>query len=842
MVETLDGAATKNKILGILARSILRAASRLTLRVHGALLLAVRSLDAAESPPPTAQQEGLAVSVAGEGEPRFAIPALPGTKLRMVLLHPHRPAAAGGGGRPKLTLGDSRDGLRLLWPDEQPHAPPAAAAVGVAAVGGAVGGGAVGGGAVGGGAVRTEPSDDWELVDATEAAAGATAGGGVDAAAAAVSSLRAKLSATETQHALKHLPMLEPAYHRAGSVHLPPLTEKHRQLACLRTSLIGQLVAPSVTKGCAVATLETQLAPVPEDCRPKGGPLAPAYRGIVYDDEEAYRKQYQQQYNQDDWFGGMGGGPFRAMGGGGGGMGGGTLRSVRKCAAAGGMGGGMGGATFGATGGGMGGGMGAAAASGFAAFGAPTPPCPPSGCPPPAPKPCCAPRCGAPPPSRRGAPVPPPRPSGPPTVVEWLLHKMRGGLFAAFVPSVPAGPLSAGTPPSVRLTREALKKQLVQLTSNLKFQSPAPPASATATAMDAIDTVSSARSELSAMATLPWTALQSSGSVARAGRVHQPDLRQHALRLLECAVVLLADAAPADGGTPASTAFVAWSHLPATGPVELIGALEAAAWRLKTLDVGMVGVAASTPPWPWLGASQPASSQPASSQPASSQPALVASVGAAVVPSTPVGDAAAFVASPLSAQEHADRAPQCGLFTPAVRRGIYAVLLNPHEPGAPVAAPSAEAAAAAAAGRVPFEVLLLGKASTPGHGADTFLFADRARVSTHTTAGFAPLEDGVLLNAIAKIGSLEPACLAATKAFEEYLANRAKAYTDHSIAHLPVEFLVAFGAELTPRLNVDHRARTTTLSEAELRTLTSPPFANFVNQSNLRSFQTLPAP
>lgn len=428
-------------------------------------------------------------------------------------------------------------------------------------------------------------------------------------------------------------------------------------------------------------------------------------------------------------------------------------------------------------------------------------------------------------------------------MVEWLQQKMRGGLFVAFASfaSQPTGGPLTG-PPTVRLTRAELKAELARLIPTLKRELPnhaqatatSTPAcggalaSAAATAMDTIDAVSSAQPELS-------------GSLAKSPGAREPDVRQHALRLLECAVVLLADVAPADGGMPASAAFVAWSNQPTCRVAEIIRALELATTLLNRFDgsaaaatTGMVGGSSS---WPWLGTLQQAPLQPAPPQPAPCPP-----VPLQPAPPAPTANDGAFDATAVSAKEHADRAPQVALFTPAVRRDIYAVLLNPNEPGAPVAAPSAEAAAAAAAGRVPFEVVLLCKSRTPGGVPDTFLFVDRPRAPTHAAAGFAPLDDAVLLQAISKIGSLEPTSLAATKAFEAYLTSRAKGYTDQSTARLSVEFLVAFGAELTPRLNVDHRARVTTLSEAELRTLTSSPFASFVDQNNLRTFQTLPTP
>ena len=70
MVETLEGEATKAKVLGILARSVLRAGSRLTLRVHGAQLLTLRSTATPNDKPPAANYDAL---FAPSGQPCWSI-------------------------------------------------------------------------------------------------------------------------------------------------------------------------------------------------------------------------------------------------------------------------------------------------------------------------------------------------------------------------------------------------------------------------------------------------------------------------------------------------------------------------------------------------------------------------------------------------------------------------------------------------------------------------------------------------------------------------------------------------------------------------------------------------
>ena len=87
-------------------------------------------------------------------------------------------------------------------------------------------------------------------------------------------------------------------------------------------------------------------------------------------------------------------------------------------------------------------------------------------------------------------------------------------------------------------------------------------------------------------------------------------------------------------------------------------------------------------------------------------------------------DIAAAENGPAPMLDLSSREAQVGLFTPATRRAIYAILLNPRNPTAPVAAPSPRAVAAAAAGEVPFEV---GLWMAPGHGGTpAFCFVEHA--------------------------------------------------------------------------------------------------------------------
>ena len=74
-------------------------------------------------------------------------------------------------------------------------------------------------------------------------------------------------------------------------------------------------------------------------------------------------------------------------------------------------------------------------------------------------------------------------------------------------------------------------------------------------------------------------------------------------------------------------------------------------------------------------------------------------------------------------------------------------------------------------------------------------------------------------------------------AFESWLARAAARWELAQTARLSVEFLVAFGAELGPRLEPMVRVRTSRLTAEELATLRSPPFSSFVDLNALAVFQ-----
>ena len=79
--------------------------------------------------------------------------------------------------------------------------------------------------------------------------------------------------------------------------------------------------------------------------------------------------------------------------------------------------------------------------------------------------------------------------------------------------------------------------------------------------------------------------------------------------------------------------------------------------------------------------------------------------------------------------------------------------------------------------------------------------------------------------------------MAVTVAFESFLSKLVASWRPHDVSRLSVNFLIAVGAELTRRLDVHHRIRSTKLSAAELATLRSLPFKNFVDLATLNTFQ-----
>lgn len=193
------------------------------------------------------------------------------------------------------------------------------------------------------------------------------------------------------------------------------------------------------------------------------------------------------------------------------------------------------------------------------------------------------------------------------------------------------------------------------------------------------------------------------------------------------------------------------------------------------------------------------------------------------------------------------RKDQEAYFTPSVRRDIYAFLLNPKAPGTAPTTPIS-GTTASADGRVPFAVALVASCCKGGpqtaapldpNQMDTFSFIDRPpSAQQQLPQGWVQLDDSLLLAAVGHIGRSAPLPLAVTEAFEHYLSKQCSNWGPDQTAHLSNDFLIAFGRELTPRLDIHHRIRSTRLSEEEVIRLTA---STCVDQNVLRLFQDAPS-
>merc|ERR1719238_2318733 len=198
----------------------------------------------------------------------------------------------------------------------------------------------------------------------------------------------------------------------------------------------------------------------------------------------------------------------------------------------------------------------------------------------------------------------------------------------------------------------------------------------------------------------------------------------------------------------------------------------------------------------------------------------------------------AVTATTPDQSELSERQMQAPMFRGAVLRDLYAFLLNPNAPGRPLPTPSPTASASASR----FGAALLGKSSNKldmTNAIDTLAFVDRAAVATATSlpAGWRVLDEPTLLSALDHMGEVSALPLAAMKALEKYLARKVATWSEDEAKSLSVQFLVCFGLELTPRLDVHHRIRSTKLTDEEMAVLTSPPYSHFVDQALLERYQ-----
>lgn len=199
-------------------------------------------------------------------------------------------------------------------------------------------------------------------------------------------------------------------------------------------------------------------------------------------------------------------------------------------------------------------------------------------------------------------------------------------------------------------------------------------------------------------------------------------------------------------------------------------------------------------------------------------------------PAPPTDIVGVTVKTNFDVEEMVAREQDVGMYTAAVRRGIYSIMRNPN---------NLQFGASSTCEDSVFGVAILVKKSG-GLGWDTFAFADRHAFQEMDPDGYKALGDDEIIKAIGSIGMINPVSLALTGAFEAYLSQLSKSWGDGEVSSLSVEFLVAFGRELGPRLDVNNRLRTKKLTEEEMLILSSHPFASCVGLQAMRQYQSCP--
>ena len=168
------------------------------------------------------------------------------------------------------------------------------------------------------------------------------------------------------------------------------------------------------------------------------------------------------------------------------------------------------------------------------------------------------------------------------------------------------------------------------------------------------------------------------------------------------------------------------------------------------------------------------------------------------------------------------------MFMPSVRRDIYRVMRNPLQPTRGLTAEERKAHESL------FAVALLARKNHEGI-VDGYSFVDR-RTLNRMGQKYALCSDIEVLNAIKSVGLPTEHGIALTIAFETYLAGVTSNWGDHEASSLSVEFLVAFGTEMTKRLDVNHRIRSGMLSESDVAILKAEPFSACVDISALQAY------
>ena len=101
------------------------------------------------------------------------------------------------------------------------------------------------------------------------------------------------------------------------------------------------------------------------------------------------------------------------------------------------------------------------------------------------------------------------------------------------------------------------------------------------------------------------------------------------------------------------------------------------------------------------------------------------------------------------------------------------------------------------------------------------------------------LSDELTINAIDSIGLLNTLPLAIFKAFEEYLKFKVKKWSNADVDNLSIEFLICFGKELYPRLDLNNRIRSRELSLEEQKILSNELYIQYINTAVIKKYQLL---
>lgn len=101
------------------------------------------------------------------------------------------------------------------------------------------------------------------------------------------------------------------------------------------------------------------------------------------------------------------------------------------------------------------------------------------------------------------------------------------------------------------------------------------------------------------------------------------------------------------------------------------------------------------------------------------------------------------------------------------------------------------------------------------------------------------LSDELTINAIDSIGVVNALPLAIFKSFEEYIKFKVKKWTNADIDKLSIEFLICFGKELYPRIDLNNRIRSRELTLDEQKILSKEPYIQYINPSIIKKYQLL---